>query len=65
MGWREQRAVLRAKTPCDTQEPNQNIKTMAQRIDLSTLTKSRLIELCEAKGLSTSGTKTELVTRLS
>ena len=65
MGWREQRATLREKNPCDTQELNQNIKTMAQRIDLNTLTKSRLVELCESRGLSSSGTKAELVIRLS
>ena len=65
MGWREQRAILREKNPCDTQEPNQSIKDSATQVDLTTFTKAKLISICERKGLSTSGTKTDLVNRLT
>jgi hypothetical protein len=63
--WKELRTTLRAKEICDTQEPNQSIKTLATQVDLTTFTKAKLMSICERKGLSTSGTKTDLVNRLT
>jgi hypothetical protein len=63
--WKELRTTLRAKEICDTQEPNQSIKALATQVDLTTFTKAKLMSICERKGLSTSGTKTDLVNRLT
>jgi len=63
--WEDLRATLRAKEACDIKEPNQSVKDAATQVDLNTFTKAKLISICEQKGLSTSGTKTELVNRLT
>lgn len=63
--WEDLRTTLRAKEICDTQEPNQSIKDSATQVDLTTFTKAKLMSICERKGLSTSGTKTDLVNRLT
>ena len=63
--WEDLRTTLRAKEVCDTQEPNQSIKDLATQIDLTTFTKAKLISICERKELSTSGTKADLVKRLT
>ena len=63
--WADLRTTLRAKEVCDTQEPNQSIKASATQVDLTTFTKAKLISICERKGLSTLGTKTDLVNRLT
>jgi hypothetical protein len=63
--WTDLRATLRAKEICDTKEPNQSIKDLATQVDLTTFTKAKLMSICERKGLSTSGTKADLVNRLT
>jgi hypothetical protein len=63
--WQDLRTTLRAKEICDTQEPNQSIKDLATQVDLTTFTKAKLMSICERKGLSTSGTKADLVNRLT
>jgi len=63
--WTDLRATLRAKEICDIREPNQSVKDAATQVDLNTFTKAKLISICERKGLSTSGTKTDLVNRLT
>jgi len=63
--WKDLRTTLRAKEACDIREPNQSVKDAATQVDLTTFTKAKLISICERKGLSTSGTKTELVNRLT
>ncbi len=63
--WTDLRATLRDKEICDTQEPNQSIKNLATQVDLTKFTKAKLLSICERKRLSTSGTKADLVTRLT
>jgi len=63
--WKDLRTTLRAKEVCDTQEPNQSVKDAATQVDLTTFTKAKLMSICERKGLATTGTKTDLVNRLT
>ena len=62
--WTDLRATLRDKEICDTQEPNQSIKNLATQVDLTTFAKAKLMSICKRKGLSSAGTKTDLVNRL-
>jgi len=63
--WEDLRATLRAKEACDIKEPNQSVKDAATQVDLTTFTKAKLMSICERKGLATTGTKTDLVNRLT
>jgi len=59
------RGYIEEVTTLETAEPAVEVVEAEEELDLSSLSKSKLVELAESRGLDSSGTKKTLLARLT